>query len=88
LRPRSDASAIRSPESFVSVKSGAGSPSRTTASSSGYALGVVRVSRVHERDGERVISPTEQQERVRTACADGGLELVEVTEELEGRPSI
>jgi site-specific DNA recombinase len=38
---------------------------------------------VGERDGERVISPTEQQERIRSACADGGLELVEVIKELD-----
>jgi DNA invertase Pin-like site-specific DNA recombinase len=64
------------------VKSGAGSPSRTK-SASRRAVGVVRVSRVGDRNGERFVSPSEQQERIRSACRSDGLKLVEVVEELD-----
>jgi DNA invertase Pin-like site-specific DNA recombinase len=43
----------------------------------------VRVSRVGARDGERFVSPSEQAERIRSACERDGLELVEVLEELD-----
>ena len=73
-----------SPESLVSVKSGAGSPSATIIpSSSRRAVGVVRVSRVGDRDGERFVSPTEQRERIEKACTQDGLALVDVFEELD-----
>jgi site-specific DNA recombinase len=73
----------RSPESLVSSKSGAGSPSVTTGASSRRAIGVVRVSRVGDRNGERFVSPSEQAERIRSACERDGLELVDVIEELD-----
>jgi site-specific DNA recombinase len=47
------------------------------------AVGVVRVSRVGDRDGERFVSPGEQRERIATACARDGLELVDTIEELD-----
>jgi DNA invertase Pin-like site-specific DNA recombinase len=73
-----------SPESLVSVKSGAGSPSRSIApSKSRRAVGVVRVSRVGDRDGERFVSPTEQRERIASACERDGLELLDTIEELD-----
>jgi DNA invertase Pin-like site-specific DNA recombinase len=58
-------------------------PSSTTSSTSPRrAVGVVRVSRVGDRDGERFVSPFEQAERIRSACDRDGLELVETIEEL------
>jgi site-specific DNA recombinase len=72
-----------SPESLISVKSGAGSPSVTKASSSRRALGVVRVSRKGDRDGERFVSPVEQEERIRAACERDDLALVEIVEEID-----
>ncbi len=47
------------------------------------AIGVVRVSRVGERNGERFVSPSEQRERIESACARDGLELVDVIDELD-----
>lgn len=47
------------------------------------AVGVVRVSRVGDREGESFASPDEQRERIRAACERDGLELVEVLEELD-----
>src|SRR5262249_7466330 len=79
--PLNEESVTDSPESLVSVKSGAGSPSRITPSSSSRAVGVVRVSRVGDRDGERFVSPSEQRERIASACARDGLELPESGEE-------
>ena len=74
-----------SPVSEVRVKSGAGRPS-STATAPPYArraIGVVRISRVGDRDGERFVSPTEQRERIQTACERDALELVDVIEELD-----
>ena len=51
------------------------------SSSKRRAVGVVRVSRVGERDGESFVSPSEQRERIQSACARDGLRLVEVLEE-------
>jgi site-specific DNA recombinase len=41
------------------------------------------VSRVGDRDGERFVSPSEQAERIRTACERDGLQLVDTLEELD-----
>lgn len=82
--PRKDDNVTGSPESLVSVKSGAGFPSTTTQHpSSRRAVGVVRVSRVGDRDGESFVSPAEQRERIASACERDGLELTEVIEELD-----
>lgn len=72
-----------SPSSDVSVKSGAALPSSTTRSSSRRAVGVVRVSRVGDRDGERFVSPSEQRERIAAIAERDGLALVETLEELD-----
>lgn len=74
-----------SPVSLVNVKSGAGRPSSTgkRSTSKRRAVGVVRVSRVGDRDGERFVSPSEQAERIRSVCERDGLRLVEVIEELD-----
>src|SRR4051812_10448592 len=82
--PRKDESVTDSPESVSSTKSGAGLPSSTAkASPSRRAVGIVRVSHVGGREGERFVSPSEQSERIASACARDGLELVEVFEELD-----
>ncbi len=47
------------------------------------AVGVVRVSRVGGRDGERFVSPSEQAERIAAACERDGLQLVDTIEELD-----
>jgi DNA invertase Pin-like site-specific DNA recombinase len=66
------------------VKSGAGAPSSTIKPSSvRRAVGVVRVSRVGDRDGDRFVSPSEQRERIQTACERDGLTVVDVLEELD-----
>ncbi len=70
-----------SPVSDVSVKSGAASPSTTIVPPSRRAVGVVRVSRVGDRDGVRFVSLTEQRERIAAACERDGLELVDTIEE-------
>lgn len=72
-----------SPESDVSEKSGAGRPSSTKRSSVRRAVGVVRVSRVGDRDGERFVSPREQAERIATVATRDGLKLVDTLEELD-----
>src|SRR3954447_12393549 len=82
-RPLKEDNVTASPESPVSVKSGAASPSRTKAASLRRAVGVVRVSRVGDRDGERFVSPSEQAERIRAACERDGLQLIETIEELD-----
>jgi DNA invertase Pin-like site-specific DNA recombinase len=46
-------------------------------------VGVVRVSRVGARSGETFVSPSEQRMRIEQACAQAGLELIEVIEELD-----
>jgi DNA invertase Pin-like site-specific DNA recombinase len=71
-----------SPASLVKVKSGAGAPS-STKSTSRRAVGIVRVSRTGDRDGERFVSPKDQLERIRSACARDELDLVDVLEELD-----
>jgi hypothetical protein len=58
------------PSSLWSSKSGAGSPSRSIATSK-CAVGVVRVSRVGDRDDERFVSRSEQAEGIRFACETG-----------------
>jgi site-specific DNA recombinase len=66
------------------VKSGAGSPSRTKQTTSRKrAVGVVRVSRVGDRSGEQFVSPSEQADRIRSACVRDGLKLIETLEELD-----
>jgi DNA invertase Pin-like site-specific DNA recombinase len=86
-----------SPVSLVNVKSGAGRPSWTgKRTSTRKAVGIVRVSRVGDRDGESFVSPSEQAEPIRTACERDRLELVETIEEpkisggteLERRPGL
>jgi site-specific DNA recombinase len=47
------------------------------------AVGIVRVSVVGDREGERFVSPDEQRARIETACERDGLELIEVHEELD-----
>lgn len=47
------------------------------------ALGVVRVSRVGDRGGDRFVSPSEQRERIAAACERDGLELVDTELELD-----
>src|SRR5262249_29601562 len=80
--PRREESVSVSPLSVAKVKSGAGEPSSTKRSTSKRrAVGVVRVSRVGDRDGERFVSPSEQAERIRAACKRDGLRLVDVFEE-------
>jgi DNA invertase Pin-like site-specific DNA recombinase len=78
------------------VKSGAGSPSRSIGPSSRRAVGVVRVSRGGEPDGERIASLSEQRQRIEDACARDRLTLVDTFEEpdvsggapLERRPGL
>jgi site-specific DNA recombinase len=41
------------------------------------------VSRVGDREGERFVSPTEQRERIASACEHDGLTLAEVVQELD-----
>lgn len=86
-----------SPESVASVKSGAGRPSSAGKRSSiRRAVGVVRVSRVGDRDGERFVSPREQAERIRSVAERDGLTLLDTIEEpnvsggapLEKRPGL
>jgi DNA invertase Pin-like site-specific DNA recombinase len=47
------------------------------------AIGIVRVSRVSGRDGERFVSPEEQRARIEDACARDGLTLLDVYKELD-----
>jgi DNA invertase Pin-like site-specific DNA recombinase len=58
-------------------------PSSTIATSSRRAVGVVRVSRVGDRDGEGFVSPAEQRERIAAASKRDGLAIAEVLEELD-----
>lgn len=68
---------MSSPVSETSVKSGAGEPSvMGKRASIRRAVGVVRVSRVGERGGERFVSPREQAERIAAAAECEGLQLV------------
>jgi site-specific DNA recombinase len=75
--PRKDESVTGSPESLISVKSGAGIPSSTIEPSLRRAVGVVRVSRL----GDDPVSPSEQAERIRQACERDGLALLATLEE-------
>src|ERR671918_1517689 len=54
-----------------------------TTTASRRAIGVVRVSRVGDRTGERFASPGEQTERIRAACERDGLVLLDVVSELD-----
>jgi site-specific DNA recombinase len=47
------------------------------------AVGIIRVSRVGGREGERFISPDDQRKRIEDACARDGMTLVAVHEELD-----
>jgi DNA invertase Pin-like site-specific DNA recombinase len=47
------------------------------------AVGVVRVSRAGDRSGEQFVSPSEQAQRIQTACERDGLKLVETLQELD-----
>jgi DNA invertase Pin-like site-specific DNA recombinase len=47
------------------------------------AVGVVRVSRVGDRDGDRFVSPKEQTERIRAIAERDGLKLLDTIEELD-----
>lgn len=75
--PRKSESRTASPESEVSVKSGATSPS-TTKRSSQRAVGVVRVSEVGDRD---TLTLDDQRKRIEDWCGSEGHNLVAVFEE-------
>jgi site-specific DNA recombinase len=45
------------------------------------AVGVVRVSRKGDRDGESYVSPSEQRERISTACSRDALDLLDTIDE-------
>jgi DNA invertase Pin-like site-specific DNA recombinase len=47
------------------------------------AFGIVRVSERKGREGESFVSPTEQRDRIGTACEREGLTLVKVAEEID-----
>jgi len=47
------------------------------------AVGVVRVSRVGDRDGERFHSVDEQLELIQRGCEREGLELLDVLQEID-----
>jgi len=47
------------------------------------AVGIVRVSQVGGREGDRFVSPAQQRERIVNACEANGLQLVTVHEELD-----
>lgn len=47
------------------------------------AVGIVRVSQVGGREGERFVSPTEQRSRIEDACKRDSLELIDTIEELD-----
>jgi DNA invertase Pin-like site-specific DNA recombinase len=47
------------------------------------AVGIVRVSKVNGREGDRFISPTEQRDRIVSTCQLNGLQLLAVHEELD-----
>jgi site-specific DNA recombinase len=47
------------------------------------AIGIVRVSQVKGREGERFVSPEEQRDRIEAVCARDGMTLVAVYEELD-----
>jgi site-specific DNA recombinase len=73
-----------SPESVSSVKSGAGSPSRSIATSkTRRAIGIVRVSRMGDREGETFVSVPDQRERIAAACKREGYTLLDTFEETD-----
>lgn len=82
-----------SPESDSKVKSGAESPSLSTAPSVRRAIGIVRQSR---QAGDDPVSPVEQRQRIEVTCAHEGFELLDVLPEkdvggrapLERRPGV
>jgi site-specific DNA recombinase len=47
------------------------------------AIGIIRVSQVHGRQGESFASPDEQRERIKAACERDGLRLIQTFEELD-----
>lgn len=47
------------------------------------AIGIIRVSRVGDRDAERFASPDEQRERIEAVCEREGLRLLETRSELD-----
>jgi DNA invertase Pin-like site-specific DNA recombinase len=54
-----------------------------TAARPRRAVGIIRVSHVGGREGERFISPSEQRDRIVSLCQAHGLQLVEVHQELD-----
>jgi DNA invertase Pin-like site-specific DNA recombinase len=73
-----------SPESLVSAKSGAGSPSLSgKTASKPRAVGIIRVSHVGGRSGESFLSPEDQEKRIRAECRSRGLRLIEVMREMD-----
>jgi site-specific DNA recombinase len=85
VEPLKEDNVTGSPASLSKVKSGAGRPSSTgkRSTSKRRAVGIVRVSRVGDRDGERFVSPDEQRRRITEACKRDGLRLLETFEELD-----
>lgn len=83
--PLKEDNVTASPVSLSKVKSGAGRPSSTgkRSTSKRRAIGIVRVSRVGDREGERFVSPSEQRERIASACERDGMQLLDVIEELD-----
>jgi hypothetical protein len=81
-----------SPESELSVKSGAGRPSSTDKRSSVHrALGPSAALAPEIADGDRFGSRREQTERIRSVAEGDGLKLVDTMEELdvsEGTPLV
>lgn len=47
------------------------------------AIGIIRVSQVHGRQGESFASPDEQRERIRAACERDGLRLIQTYDEMD-----
>ncbi|MFI4992434.1 MAG: recombinase family protein [Solirubrobacterales bacterium] len=47
------------------------------------AVGIVRVSQVGGREGERFVSPAEQRERIEATCTREGFRLIDVHEEMD-----
>lgn len=55
----------------------------STSQNTHRAIGVVRVSRVGGREGERFLSPDLQRERIEAECERRGLRMIETREELD-----
>jgi len=47
------------------------------------AIGIIRVSQVAGREGDRFVSPSEQRQKIETLCGREGLRLLDTTEELD-----